>query len=91
MSVFLLSPLLSRAPYRVAPLSTTNPFVGIHCLPVSQEVSDSDSEPTEAEDWLEGLVSLLGYFCLNNRSHQELMQEGPPPSILVRLCTLPFR
>jgi len=60
-------------------------------LPKFKGVPVSDSEPKEVEDWLEGLVTLLGYFCLDNRLNQELMQEGPSPSILVRLCTLPFR
>ena len=76
------------------PLLPPNPvFAALPFFPTLQEVSNPDSrpEPTEAEDWLECLVTLLGYFCRGNLLHQELMQEGPPPSILVRLCTLPFR
>ena len=56
-----------------------------------QEAHPPNCQPTELEDWLESLVTLLGYFCLDHREHQGALQRGPSPTILVRLCNLPFR
>lgn len=56
-----------------------------------QEAHPPNSKPTEPEDCLESLVTLLGFFCLDNREHQEVLQKGSHPTILGRLCNLPFR
>ncbi|CAM9199997.1 unnamed protein product, partial [Hapterophycus canaliculatus] len=50
-----------------------------------------DSKPTELEEWMEGVLTLLGYFCLGNRKHQDFLHQGPTPTVLQRLCNLPFR
>eukprot|EP00752_Nemacystus_decipiens_P012178 g10796.t1 len=57
----------------------------------AQEPHPPTCKPTEPEDWLASLVTLLGYFCLDKREHQETLRVGPPPTILGRLCNLPFR
>ncbi|CAN0053014.1 unnamed protein product, partial [Ectocarpus sp. 8 AP-2014] len=58
----------------------------------AQDVAPPNSEPTAPEGWLEGVLTLLGYFCLGNREHQEVLRRGGPfPAILARLCDLPFR
>ncbi|CAM9839959.1 unnamed protein product [Ectocarpus sp. 6 AP-2014] len=58
----------------------------------AQDVAPPNSEPTAPEGCLEGVLTLLGYFCLDNREHQEVLRRGGPlPSILARLCDLPFR
>ncbi|CAM9123112.1 unnamed protein product [Choristocarpus tenellus] len=43
------------------------------------------------EDWLAGLVQLLGYFALGSTRNQEVLQWGHSPTLLVQLCNLPFR
>ncbi|CAN0277880.1 unnamed protein product [Ectocarpus sp. 12 AP-2014] len=58
----------------------------------AQDVAPPTSEPTAPEGCLEGVLTLLGYFCLDNREHQEVLRRGNPfPAILARLCDLPFR
>ncbi|CAM9749124.1 unnamed protein product, partial [Phaeothamnion confervicola] len=37
------------------------------------------------------LVTLLGYFAVGCRANQEVLQWGAAPTLLTRLCTLPFR
>ncbi|CAN0267511.1 unnamed protein product, partial [Ectocarpus fasciculatus] len=61
-------------------------------LAFHQDVAPPNSEPTLPEGWLEGVLTLLGYFCLDNREHQEVLRGGSrSPAILARLCGLPFR
>lgn len=55
-----------------------------------QESPLSDAKPSAVEESLAEVVRFLGYFCLNHPGNQELVRLGPPPSILVRLCNLPF-
>lgn len=62
----------------------------VACFVNFQEARPPSCKPTEPEDWLESLVTLLGYWCLDNREHQGVLQRGPSP-ILGRLCNLPFR
>ncbi|CAB1096330.1 unnamed protein product [Ectocarpus sp. CCAP 1310/34] len=58
----------------------------------AQDVAPPNSETTAPEGCLEGVLTLLGYFCLDNREHQEVLRRGGPfPAILSRLCDLPFR
>lgn len=40
---------------------------------------------------MEEVLTLIGYFCLDNGKHQEFLCQGPPPTVLQRLCSLPFR
>lgn len=67
------------------------PIACLACACFTQDMTSSNPQQSELEGWLEGVVHLLGYFCLNNRKHQEVLQWGPPPTVLVRLCNLPFR
>ncbi|CAM9606933.1 unnamed protein product [Discosporangium mesarthrocarpum] len=54
--------------------------------------SERKHKIAEAEDWLAGLVRLMGYFSLCCAKNQELLgQRGSSPTLLVQLCNLPFR
>ncbi|CAM9238320.1 unnamed protein product [Chrysoparadoxa australica] len=48
--------------------------------------SRGDTEAALAE-----LVTLLGYFCLGNEQHQDMLLFNHPHTLLLRLCSLPFR
>lgn len=100
VNLALLLPLpRSLSPSLTFSLSESNSFLYTFCVlpPVSrmtklfQEVTPPNAEPTEPEVWLEGLVTLLGHFCLGGGRHQQVLREGSSPTILVRLCNLPFR
>jgi hypothetical protein len=45
----------------------------------------------EAEQWLAELLALIGQYALRNEKNQNALHWGSSPTVLVRLCTLPFR
>lgn len=57
---------------------------------VSYATLDPEKTPEKLKI-LNELILLIGYFCLQNSSNQELLQHSKSPTILERLCGLPFQ
>lgn len=45
----------------------------------------------QAEECLRQLIVYLGYLCLEQPRTQQRLSYGRPPTVLMRLCTLPMR
>lgn len=55
-----------------------------YCL---SEVNDGNKK----EPLLQELILTIGYYTLQNERNQEILQWGKSPTILQRLCSLPFQ
>jgi hypothetical protein len=57
----------------------------------SSNSSSSNSKVAEAEACLAELLELIGFYALECSKNQDTLHWGPAPTLLMRLCNLPFR
>jgi hypothetical protein len=57
----------------------------------SNSSSSNSSKVAEAEACLAELLELIGFYALECSKNQDTLHWGPAPTLLMRLCNLPFR